>query len=340
MNDKDLLQATNRAYDMVFKSAVEFSSMKAAYDLGIFKVMDGKAYTLDELAQAIEGVPARLERFLITLQQLGLVQEENGSWELTEFSRRFFVESEETQNLTMTPHIAYMADLSERFFMQLADAVKGKVDLTSVVPYPPTTPEESLYYETIHRSNVYYPIKLMQDHAELGGVKHMVDVGGGIGDIAAAMCQQHPDLNVTLINLPSAIELVRENAASKGLAERITPIAMDMYKEPYPTCDALMFGRILYPMNDQFCTMMCQKAFESLEPGGRILILDLIISDPEAPNYDYLTHYICAIGLNFSVLDFKSHTIYPDVLRRVGFEDVTMHEAYEHVLYQAVKPRS
>jgi bacteriochlorophyll C20 methyltransferase len=233
-----------------------------------------------------------------------------------------------------------MADLSERFFMKLADAVKGKVDLTSVVPYPPTTPEESLYYETIHRSNVYYPIKLMQDHAMLEGVQHMVDVGGGIGDIAAAMCQQFPALNVTLINLPSAIELVKENAASKGLADRITPVAMDMYKEPYPTCDALMFARILYPMNEQFCTMMCQKAFQVLAPGGRILILDLIISDPDAPNYDYLTHYICAIGLNFSVLDFKSHTIYPDVLRRVGFEDVTMHEVYEHVLYQAVKPRS
>lgn len=340
MNDIDLLRETSRAYDMVFKSAVEFSCIKAAYDLALFKVMNGKAHTLEELANVTESVPARLERFMITLQQLGLVQQGDGKWSLTPFAEQFFVESEERRNLTMTPHLVYMSDLAERFFMRLSDAVRGQVDLTSLVPYPPTTPEESLYYEKIHRSNVHFPIKLMQDHAKLEGVRHMVDVGGGIGDIASALCEQYPQLQVTLINLPSALDLVRDNVVSRGLGDRITPMALDMYKDPYPQCDAVLFGRILYPMNDQFCTMMCQKAFEAIEPGGRVMILDLIISDPEAPNYDYLTHYICSIGLNFSVLDFKSHAIYPDILRRVGFEDVTFHEAYDHVLYQAVKPQA
>jgi bacteriochlorophyll C20 methyltransferase len=169
-------------------------------------------------------------------------------------------------------------------------------------------------------------------------VKHLLDVGGGIGDIAAGLCEQHADLKVTLINLPSAIDLVRENATAKGFGERITPLAIDMYREPYPKADALLFSRILYPMNAQFCTMLCQKAFEALESGGRIMLLDLIICDPKKPNYDYLSHYMCAIGMNFSVLEFKSHTIYPDVLRSVGFQDVQLTEAYDHVLYQAVKP--
>jgi bacteriochlorophyll C20 methyltransferase len=100
----------------------------------------------------------------------------------------------------------------------------------------------------------------------------------------------------------------------------------------------VLFGRILYPMNPQFCTMLLKKAYDALEPGGRVLILDMIISDPEKPNYDYLTHYLCAIGMGFSVLEFKDHAIYPDVLRSVGFSDVTLAQAYDHVLYQAVKP--
>jgi bacteriochlorophyll C20 methyltransferase len=86
--------------------------------------------------------------------------------------------------------------------------------------------------------------------------------------------------------------------------------------------------------------MMCQNAFKGLNPGGRIFILDMNISDPDAPNYDYLTHYVCAIGLQFSVLDFKSHTLYLDILRSVGFEDITCTEAYDHVLYQATKPNA
>lgn len=338
MNNTDLLKSASRVYDMVFKSAVEYSSIKAAYDLNLFTVMAGKSHTLEELAQALEAVPVRLERFLITLQQIGLVQQEDSTWSLTPLSNQFFVESEETRNLTMVPHVQYVADLADGFFMKLGEVVQGKVDFTNVAPYPPQTPEQSLYYETIHRSNVHFPIKLLEEHSTLDGINHLLDVGGGIGDIAAALCKKYPDLNVTLVNLPSAIELVKENAAAHGLEGRINPIAIDMYKEPYPECDAVMFGRILYPMNEQFCTMLCQKAFDAIKPGGRIVIVDLIISDPEAPNYDYLTHYVFSIGMNFSVLDFKSHTIYPDILRRVGFTDVTYNRAYDHALYQAVKP--
>jgi bacteriochlorophyll C20 methyltransferase len=41
--------------------------------------------------------------------------------------------------------------------------------------------------------------------------------------------------------------------------------------------------------------------------------------------------------MNFSVLEFKDHAIYPELLQEVGFGDVTCDEAYDHVLYQAVK---
>ncbi len=340
MDDAALLQATDIAYDMVFKSIVDFSCLKAAAELDLFNVLAQGPSELASLAKATKAVPARLEKFLITLQQVGLVQIQAGQWSLTPCASQFFAHPEQHSNLTLVPHIDYLAKLAESFYLRLADVVRGEVDFTSFVPHPPKTREDSIFYETLHRSNIYFPLKLLQESAKLEGVKHLLDVGGGIGDIASGLCEQHADLKVTLINLPSAIDLVRENATAKGFGERITPVAIDMYREPYPNADALLFSRILYPMNAQFCTMLCQKAFDALEPGGRILILDLIISDPKKPNYDYLSHYMCAIGMNFSVLEFKSHEIYPDVLRSVGFQDVQLTEAYDHVLYQAVKPVS
>jgi bacteriochlorophyll C20 methyltransferase len=238
----------------------------------------------------------------------------------------------------MVPFVDYIASLVQNYYVNMADVVRGKTDFTSLIPHPPRTRDDSVFYETIHRSNVHFPIRLMREQAQLDGVRRLIDVGGGIGDIAAAMCERFPELNVTLINLPSALDLVSENATARGLADRISPVAVDMYREPYPQGDAVLFGRILYPMNPQFCTMLLKKAYDALEPGGRVLIMDMIISDPKKPNYDYLTHYLCAIGMGFSVLEFKDHAIYPDLLRSVGFADVTMDEAYDHVLYQAVKP--
>lgn len=336
-DDEALYCATEKAYDMVFKGTVDFFVIKAAYDLNLFEAMAEGPRPLAELAAATGTVPPRLERLLITMEQIGLARGAEGAWALTSFAEQFFTAPEQHRNLTMLPFIDYMVDLIQTYYANLADVTRGKLDFTSHVPHPPKTREDSVFYETIHRSNIHFVLKFLRENANLAGVGHLVDVGGGIGDIASALCEKHPELSVTLINLPSALDLVRENVAARGLGDRITPTAIDMYREPYPQGDAVLFARILYPMNRQFCTMLLKKAYEALPQGGRVLILDMVISDPDKPNYDYLTHYLCGIGMNFSVLEFKDHAIYPELLREIGFADVTFAEGYDHVLYQAMK---
>lgn len=338
LEQQDLFAATNRAYDMVFKGTVDFFVIKAAKDLGLFDLLAAEPRTLADLATLTETVPPRLEKFLITLEQVGLAARQDDRWQLTPFAEQFFADPERHRNMTMVPFVDYISDLIENYYLRLADVVRGKVDFTSIVPHPPRTREDSLFYETLHRSNIQLFVELLVKRARLADVQMLIDVGGGIGDIAAALCQAFPNLKVTLINLPSALDLVRENVAAKGLSDRITPVAIDMYREPYPPGDAVLFSRILYPMNAQFCSMLLKKAYDALPSGGKVLILDMVISDPHHPNYDYLTHYLCAIGMGFSVLEFKDHAIYPDLLRQIGFTDITFDEGYEHVLYQAVKP--
>lgn len=337
MDDKALFEQFDRAYDMVFKGTVDFFCIKAAYDLGLFTVLAQRPLPLVELAQATESKPERLEKFLIVLDQLGLTRREGDSYALTDSARLFFVGDAATVNHTMVPFVDYIAGLIQSYYLRLADVVRGQLDWTSIIPHPPQTRQDSLFYETLHRSNVYFVVKLLQEHADLSGVRELVDVGGGIGDIALDLCKQYPDLHVTLINLPSALDLVRENAAARGMAERVTPVAVDMYRAPYPSGDAVLFSRILYPMNPQFCTMLIQKAYDTLPVGGKVLIADMVIDNPERPNYDYLTHYLCAIGMGFSVLEFKGHAVYNQILEQVGFGDIRVAAAYDHVLYQAVK---
>lgn len=336
-DDAELARGVERAYEMVFKGTVDFFVVKAAFDLGLFEIMTSGPQSLTALAEATGAVPMRLERLLIVMEQIGLARAVEGGWTLTPFAEQFFTAPEQHRNLTMVPFVNYMSELIETYYVKLADVTRGKVDFTSQMPYPPRTPEDSAFYETIHRSNLHFVLKLLRDKARLEGVRHLIDVGGGNGDIAATLCEQHPMLHVTLINLPTAMDLVRENMAARGMSERVTPVALDMYRDPYPQGDAVLFARILYPMNRQFSAMLLKKAYDALPVGGRVLILDMIISDPERPNYDYLTHYLYSIGTDFSVLAFKDHKIYPELLREIGFDEVVCDEAYDHVLYQAVK---
>lgn len=336
-DDDALFQDMERAYEMIFKGTVDFFVVKAAFDLGLFDAMAPGPQSVAALAERTGTLPPRLERLLITMEQVGLAQSAAGAWGLTPFAEQFFTAPEQHRNMTMLPFVSYMADLIHDYYGNLADVTRGKLDFTSHVPHPPKTREDSVFYETIHRSNIHFVQKFLRDAARLDGVGRLIDVGGGIGDIAASLCEKHPALNVTLINLPSALELVNENSAERGLGDRITPVAVDMYREPYPQGDAVLFSRILYPMNPQFCAMLLKKAYDALPSGGRVLVLDMVISDRSKPNYDYLTHYLCGVGMNFSVLEFKDHRIYPGLLAELGFTEISFDEAYDHVLYQAVK---
>jgi bacteriochlorophyllide d C-20 methyltransferase len=338
MSNNDLLNYYHRANELVFKGLIEFSCMKAAIELDLFSHMAEGPKDTATLAADTASVPPRLEMLLETLRQMKVISQSEGNWSLTPFAEYMFSPNPKEPNLHQLPVARAMGFLADDFYMGLADAVKGQKNFKGQVPYPPVTREDNLYFEEIHRSNAKFAIQLLIEEAKLDGVRKMIDVGGGIGDISAALVKHFTELDSTILNLPGAIDLVNENAAEKGVGDRLRGIAVDIYKESYPEADAVMFCRILYSANEQISTMMCKKAFDATQPGGRLLILDMVIDDPANPNFDYLSHYILGAGMPFSVLGFKEQARYKEILEGIGYTDVTMVRKYDHLLVQAVKP--
>jgi len=337
MNANELLTHNHRANELVFKGLVEFGCIKAALELDLFTHLADDAKDTEAVASSVGAIPQRLILLLETLHQIGVATKNDGKWGLTTFARTMFLPNSELPNLHMIPVTKAMANLSENFYLQIADAVRGKVNFKGEVPYPPVTREDNWYFEEIHRSNAHFAIKLLLEEADLSATKTLVDVGGGIGDISAALLKKYPQLDSTILNLPGAVGLVNDNAAEKGVADRLRGAAVDIYKEAYPAADAVMFCRILYSANEQWTSMLCTKAFDALSSGGKVLILDMIIDDPAEPNFDYLSHYILGAGMPFSVLGFKEQGRYKEILEAIGFTNVRIVRKYGHLLCEAVK---
>jgi len=337
MNDTELLQQNHRANELIFKGLVECGCFKAALELDLFEHLTDEAKDTATLAAAVGAIPQRLVMLLEALRHMGITYQEEGKWSLTPFAKRMFLPNPEHPNLYMIPVAKAMASLSDNFYLKIADAVKGNLNFKGEVAYPPVTREDNWYFEEIHRSNAHFAIMLLLEEADLSAAKTLVDVGGGIGDISAALLKKFPQLDSTILNLPGAVDLVNENAVEKGVGERLRGAAVDIYRDAYPEADAVMFCRILYSANEQLTDMLCRKAYEALPPGGRLLILDMIIDDPENPNFDYLSHYILGAGMPFSVLGFKQQSTYKDILESLGFCDVRTVRKYGHLLCEAVK---
>lgn len=336
-NTNELLTRAHRANQLIFQGVVELGCLKAAIELDLFNRLADEAKDVQTLATEVGAVPQRFVMLLETLRHMEITTESNGKWCLTPFAKTMFIQNQEQPNLYMVPVAKAMAHLASNFYLNIADAVKGNVNFKGEVPYPPVTREDNLYFEEIHRSNALFAINLLLEEADLSNAKTLVDVGGGIGDISAALLKKYPQLHSTILNLPGAVELVNENATEKGVGDRLKGAPVDIYRDAYPQADAVMFCRILYSANEQLTGMMCKKAYDALPVGGKVLILDMIIDDPEKPNFDYLSHYILGAGMPFSVLGFKPQDAYKGILETIGFSDVRIVRKYDHLLCEAVK---
>jgi len=64
------------------------------------------------------------------------------------------------------------------------------------------------------------------DAYDFGGIRHLVDVGGGYGVLVGAVLRATPGLTATLVDRPAVVEPARERLAAAGLADR-SPVAAD-----------------------------------------------------------------------------------------------------------------
>jgi hypothetical protein len=57
------------------------------------------------------------------------------------------------------------------------------------------------------------------------------------------------------------------------LTDRVATHDGDMFKDPWPKGhDGILFGNVFHDWNEEDCKILAERAFDALEPGGRIFL--------------------------------------------------------------------
>lgn len=109
-------------------------------------------------------------------------------------------------------------------------------------------------------------------------VRRLLDVGGGSGAFAAAVCQAHPDLRATVFDLPAVMPQAASRLDASGLSDRVNLTGGSFRDDSLPKgADMISLVRVLYDHSDETVADLLAKVFTALPPGGR-----LVISEPMA----------------------------------------------------------
>ena len=107
------------------------------------------------------------------------------------------------------------------------------------------------------------------------GPGRLLDVGGAHGLYSIECCLRRPALSATVMDFPQAVVHAGRGVQDAGLAGRISFLPGDFMNTPFPPGqDVLLMFNIIHGFSPETNRLLIHRAFDALQPGGRIYILD------------------------------------------------------------------
>lgn len=148
-------------------------------------------------------------------------------------------------------------------------------------------------------------------------IETLVDVGGGRGQVLAAVLKAFPAMRGLLFDRPRLVEGAREYLGQAGVLDRCTTIAGDIAVEVPAGGDAYLLKSILHGVNDETAIRWLRNCRRAMADGKRLLLLEMILPTGNSPHPSKLMDLLMLVGSHGgrerSAADFDS------LLTRAGF---------------------
>ncbi len=169
--------------------------------------------------------------------------------------------------------------------------------------------------------------------------RQLLDVGGASGTWTMVFLRAVPDAKATLFDLPPAIDQARLRLGEAGLLDRVTLVPGDFYTDPLPVgADLAWVSAIIHQNSREQNRDLFRKVADALEPGGRILIRDIVMDETRTRPVAGALFAVNMLTGTPRGGTFPLREIEED-LARAGFADVTLlrRDEWMNSVVQAVK---
>jgi SAM-dependent methyltransferase len=109
---------------------------------------------------------------------------------------------------------------------------------------------------------------------DFSAARRIVDVGGGYGELLAAVLKAYPKAQGVVFDLPHAIDGSQERAADAWLAERCEFVAGDFFESVPPGGDAYVLKSVLHNWTDERSAVILRNCRRAMARGAKILLVE------------------------------------------------------------------
>jgi ubiquinone/menaquinone biosynthesis C-methylase UbiE len=111
------------------------------------------------------------------------------------------------------------------------------------------------------------------------GLKRIIDVGGGHGELLVAILTAHPEACGVLFDAPHVIKQARQHLARAALTHRCECVAGDFFESVPGGGDAYVLKSILHNWNDAQSTRILANCRRAMPAGATLLLVEAIMPE-------------------------------------------------------------
>lgn len=296
--------------------------LHAAVELNIFDTIGDKRVSAEDVAATLHTDERATGLILNALTAMNLLIKEDNLFYLTDLSKKYLLSTSEACYTGMIRFESSMWNVWEG----LPKAIKTGKPVRNPDMYQTNKDETECFITAMHhivsaRGDAEY----LADNLNLDGVKSLLDIGSGPGTYPVAIYKRHPEISISIFDLPGTLDVTTKVLEKEGIGSEIKLISGDYNKDPLPQgFDMVFMSNIIHSEDDDTNKNLFRKIFYSLNPGGRVIIKDHImdetLTNPAGGAIFSIYMLLTTKGRDYGYLEVRKW------LEEAGFENITHEE--------------
>ena len=253
-----------------------FQVVSVAVRQGVFAALAAQPQSSKQLAEQLHCQERGMLMLLEALAAIGYVVEANGRYQNTSLTEKWVL-SNDAFNLEA---LVTFWDAAAQELMPAANEVLQ----TGERPYD--------FYEWVAgRPELYraYQQQMMMSAHNAGAdvvrkvnlpeqAKSLLDVGGAHGLYSLLFCQQHPNLQATVLDNHAGAQMAQENIAEYQMQDRVQTVVGDLWQTDWGGGhDIVLLFNVIHHFGADGNIDLLRRAAAALKPGGKVAILDQVV---------------------------------------------------------------
>jgi ubiquinone/menaquinone biosynthesis C-methylase UbiE len=161
-----------------------------------------------------------------------------------------------------------------------------------------------------------------------GAISHLMDVGGGSGELVGAVAKKYPNIRGTVFDLPRCAEVANHHFDRLGISDRAGFLAGDFFQSIASGADAIILKSVIHDWNDERGGVILRNCRQALPKNGTLLLVERLM--PESPGISDEDRANVMSDLNMLRGPGgreRTEKQYRRLLRESGFQPTSLHPA-------------